>query len=368
MIRAIANAIIFTLNTLCGIGLVVSAYAGCISPVEMPVMGVVVLTFPLWLLAMVVLLVIDLLWWRKTALVALIALAASFPMVWNVCPLNIGGGIPKGTPPERIFTLLTYNIFNFNDRTGRYDGDVNPGVSYILRTDADIVCLQELKVLQQDSELHIGKAQLDSLHERYPYILLSGQALAILSKYPLTNLRIKPSLGLQGNFCDIGAYTVEIDGRRIAIFNLHLQSYGLTNDDKSTYREITNLRHVDETEVREGLIAKLKKAAYERALQAHMLCRFVEYYGGENVIVCGDFNDGPGCYTLRQLGEIGMHEVWPAAGFGPTWTYNDNRLYFRIDHVLWRGAMQPAGISRGRSRISDHYPLLTTFVLDPKDN
>ena len=180
--RRIANAFWLLLNVLLGTALVVSAYAGCESPLERPILGVVVLTFPGWLAAIALVLVADLIWWRRTALVAIAAIAASWPMVWNTCPLNIGGGIPGGTPPDRVFTLMTYNAFNFTDQHGTYPGGVNPTISFILRTDADIVCIQELQVLEQQPERHIGQAQLDSLHARYPYIILSGYAVALMSK------------------------------------------------------------------------------------------------------------------------------------------------------------------------------------------
>jgi len=363
-----ANAGMLALNIMLGAGLVVSAYSGCESPIDTPILGVVVLTFPAWLAAVAAILVADIIWWRKTSLVAIAALAAAWPMVWNTCPLNIGAGIENGTKPERIFTLLTYNVCNLKDATGKYPGDVNPTISYILRTDADIVCLQELKMLEQLPEKHIGKAQLDSLHERYPYILLSGYAMAVLSKHPLTNLHLDVTSREPGNYCDVAGVVAEIEGHRLAIFSVHLQSYSLSKDDKATYRDLTRLRTDEDLhEIRNTLLYKLELAAMHRAKQAAMLGRYVDYYGGENVIVCGDFNDVPGCYTLRTLAEHGLREVWPAVGFGPTYTYNDNRFYFRIDHVLWRGELRPAGINRGNVRYSDHYPLLTTFVWDESE-
>lgn len=360
--RRIANACMLVANMVAGIGLVVSAYSGEISPLERPVCGVVVLTFPGWLALTVMLLVLDLIRWRKTALVAIVALAASWPMVWDTCPLNIGKGIPDGTPHDRVFTLLSYNVYNLRDRTESYPDRTNPTLSYILRMDADIVCLQELAVLEQMPDRHLYKAQLDSLHERYPYAILSGYALTFLSKYPVTPIHLDVTTRERGNYCDIGGYMVEIEGHRLAVFSVHLHSYSLTASDKSLYRDLTKLRADEDLhELRNTLLYKLEVAAMRRATQAATLKRYIEYYGGENVVVCGDFNDVPGCYTLHALAEAGMREVWPEVAFGPTWTYNDNRFYFRIDHVLWKGRMRPADISRGNKRFSDHYPLLTTF-------
>ncbi len=366
--RQIANAAVLALNLMAGAALVLTAYAGEFSPAERPLMGVLVLGVPLALAAVVCLLIVDFVWWRKTALVPIAAIVASWPTVWSVCPLNVGTGIPAGTPTQRVFTLLTYNVLTLCDNTGAYAGDVNPTLSYILEQDADVVCLQELSVLNLNKRLKITQPQLDSLHARYPYIILSGTAVAILSKYPIENLHLDSNSGVKGSRCDMGGYVLDIEGHRLALFNVHLQSFKLTKDDKAAYNELTHLRHEEEIkELGHTLVGKIKTAAWRRAAQAQMLCRYIDYYGGENVIVAGDFNDGPGCYTLRQLADLGMREVWPEVGFGPTWTYNENRMYFRIDHILWRGRLRPAGIRRGSGRWSDHYPLIATFVWDADD-
>ena len=70
--------------------------------------------------------------------------------------------------------------------------------------------------------------------------------------------------------------------------------------------------------------------------------------------------------TLKRLESIGMvhREVYPEVGMGYMSTYNRNRFWFRIDHVLYRGNLRPVSMERGKTASSDHYPLLTTFVFD----
>lgn len=364
VLRRFANGCMLATNVVVAIALVVTAYCGEVSPQDQPLCGVLVLTFPMWLAATVLLFVLDAIWWRRTVIIPIAAVVAAWPMVWNVCPLNIGGGIPSGTPADRVFTLLTYNVMNLEDQTGEYPGDSNPTLRYILDTDADIVCLEELTVFECSPSLHIHQALLDSLHARYPYIVLSGQAMGIFSKYPVTNLHLGMSTDSPDYYCDMAAYTVDVDGRRLAVFSVHLQSYSLNDGDKETYLELTKLKP-DEQNVRDlknTLLHKFKVAAMKRSYQARELARYVDYYGGENVVVCGDFNDVPGCYTLRTLAEHGLREVWPEVAFGPTITFNADRFYFRIDHILWRGNFHPVDIRRGSERRSDHYPLLATFV------
>ena len=81
------------------------------------------------------------------------------------------------------------------------------------------------------------------------------------------------------------------------------------------------------------------------------------------MIVCGDFNDTPGSYSYRTVRGDDMRDAYLDCAFGPAITYHDNRFYFKIDHVLYRGNLRAVDIERGRIDASDHYPLLATFVL-----
>ena len=85
--------------------------------------------------------------------------------------------------------------------------------------------------------------------------------------------------------------------------------------------------------------------------------QWLRLYGGPDVIICGDFNDVPGCHAIRTFADAGFHSVYPSIGFGPMITYNARHLYFCIDHVLYRGALTPLYISKGTLKTSDHYPL-----------
>jgi endonuclease/exonuclease/phosphatase (EEP) superfamily protein YafD len=59
-----------------------------------------------------------------------------------------------------------------------------------------------------------------------------------------------------------------------------------------------------------------------------------------------------------------MKQVYTEVCTGPDITFYANRFYFRIDHVLYRGALSPVRQERGKVKYSDHYPVLTRFLLD----
>lgn len=352
------------LNVLVIAGLVTSSYAGYLNPLEWGGAGVMAMTQPLWAGVAILMLVFDLIWWRKTAIVTSIGILCCAGPLWNLCPLNLPHRSLSVEQKARSFTLLTYNVYTMVDLANK-DGEPNHTMDYILESDADIVCLQELYVLMRSDVTHITDDQLKRLHRRYPYIIMSGYSQAIFSKYPVKALPVNYKRP-DANGGDFAAYQLEIDGQQFTIFNCHFQSIGLTSADKALYSSLTDLKGNRSTlgTVRHQLISKLSHANQRRASQAEMVGRYIKHYGGPNVIVCGDFNDVPGCYTLRRLEEFNLKEVYPEVGFGPMITYNANRFYFRIDHVLYRGDFHPVSIKRGSTPSSDHYPLLTTFVFN----
>ena len=153
-------------------------------------------------------------------------------------------------------------------------------------------------------------------------------------------------------------------GRQLRIINLHLQSIGLSAEDKQIYRNITPLDSVQSREqmhqARHSLYAKLAGAFRRRAGEAHHLREIINN-SPENLIVCGDFNDTPASYCYWTVRGSDMADAYAQRGRGLTYTFNKDLMLFKIDHVLYRGDMNAVSIRRDKAGASDHYPLLTTF-------
>lgn len=351
-------------TALVGILTVLSAYAGTIDPRSLPDAAILNMLMPALAPLLLIVLVLDLLWWRRAAIAAAVCLLIALPSILDTYPLNISNNADKIDRSDSLqWSLLTYNSINLADLTGKYPGGINPTLSYILKTDADVVCLQEQEYMSAHAPFHISQAQIDSIAERYPYIILSCRSQCLLSKFPVQPI----NAGIpRGSAADgiIAAYILNIRGRRVALFNVHLHSFELTADDRELYGDMTRLKGGDSTisRMRSDVLPKIKAAAMARADEAGALQRLIRKYGGNDVVVCGDFNDVPGCFTLRRLADEGMHEVYPETGLGYMRTYNRNRFFFRIDHVLYRGNLKPLDMQRGDLMCSDHFPLLTTFT------
>lgn len=358
----IVSALLAWVNIAVAIGLLASAYAGAIDPSSHPTASVVALTFHLWLAAAIVCVTATAFLRWKIALISVAALVAALPSVLSYSPFRL----PHHADPDATtFTLMSYNVYGRVDQRGEYPGDVNPTLSYILCQDPDIVCLQECSGLHPDPITHVTTAQIDSLHSQYPYIYMGSHMQTILSKFPVEPINIGfEYTGVTGS-ADMACFRVDVHGLKITIFDIHLQSFTLENSDREMFARLRHLKGSDSeiAGMRSHLVNKIRQAAPRRVADTEELLRYIRKFGGPNVIVCGDFNDVPGCYSLRLLHSEKLHEVYPEVGFGPMITYNAGGFNFRIDHILYRGELHPLSMTRGSVASSDHYPVTATFEI-----
>lgn len=367
MWKCILRSFLWLFTILACIGLMVASYSGTVSPGSFSLASVMLLTYPFWLGATIIIGIIDVLLCRKAFVAVILSLVVCIPSIWSYSPLNV---LKPHVPREsegRTLKFMTYNVAAFHNFTSTFPGDVNPTISYIINSGADVVNLQEVYIFATSKGEHITSAQLDSLHSIYPYVLLNGYTQALLSKYPAEAIHTDwPCTA--GN--EMAVFRINVDGESITIFDVHLQSYGLTDADKSLFRSLTRLGVYDSEkieEIKNQLLDKVNAAAVNRAEDARKVGHYITSLGGPNVIVAGDFNDVPGCYALRYLADYGLKEVYPEVAFGPMITYNASNFYFRIDHVLYRGALKPLKMYRGKVKCSDHYPVFVEFALTGTD-
>lgn len=366
--RKALDIMLWGLTVIAALGTIAGAYGGDYSPAECRWLCLFVLSFPGWIALLLLMTVLDALWCRKALLAVVPTLVVCATAIYNFSPLNITGPSEKTYADCPKIKVLSYNVAGFhdNDSTYTYPGDFNRTIDNIIQADADIVCIQEAYGIYSTPRNPVSREQLDTIHAMYPYIYTSCESLLLLSKYPATPLATGH---VDGKTNDIAVYRLEVEGVPVTLFNVHLESYNLRRNDKDLYQGITNLDkggnsiRATLSGVKSQLIGKIIHSAEARAVNADRLCSYIESLGGPNIIVTGDFNDVPGCYTLRQLAGHDLKEVYPQVGFGPMITFNADRFYFRIDHTLYRGALAPLSMTRGRVPSSDHYPLLTTFAL-----
>lgn len=375
-IKRILRPISILLSLIVAVGTVWSAYGGTAIPSESTfsaLSGLMCLAFPLWVLADIAVIVADA--WLSPRWIAapLIALIASSPTLGEYFPCSTSARAADSLDSlerTRSFTLLTYNTSSFRDTEGIYPCGGNRTLQQIIDRDADMVCLQEVfahKIKNRIDSLKITRAQREKIDSIYPYHKMTFDGMVFLSKYPFRGDRYQRK---PGDAAEMSRLEVEAEGHRLTIFNLHLQSLGLKRSEKKVFKELTDMSGTrdDIKEMRNTLLSKYKQANITRADQAARIVGYIAEDGGENVIVCGDFNDVPASYTYRLIRKAGLHDAYRETAFWPGVTHYADNFYFRIDHILYRGGLKAVNVHRGNVRSSDHYWLEATFLWDaPKD-
>ncbi|MCM1076169.1 MAG: endonuclease/exonuclease/phosphatase family protein [Bacteroides sp.] len=368
-LRSTVLAIGIGLNLLIAMLTVFSAYGGTINPDERVIAAMAAMGLPIVLAAGGVLFIADLIICRRLVLILIIGWCISLPSILVFCPLN--GWKQQLTDEQRkdSFTFLTYNAFSFVDFRGEDHPDTirNATIDYIISTNADIVSLQEPGPFRAAKSRRISQAQIDTLSTLYPYQYSTfNPSFALLSKYPFNQITIETdTLTDKALIC----FRLNIKGYEITLFDIHLDSFRLTPDDKEVYKEALDIPKTKREmkreikEVKSQLLSKLAYTIKKQAFQARQIRNIIDSIGGP-MIVAGDFNNIPDSYPFRTIRGKDMHDAYADAGFGPTITYHGNMFYFRIDQVLYRGPFKAVDIERGDITSSDHYPLLTTFLFD----
>lgn len=264
----------------------------------------------------------------------------------DYCPLNMTGETPDST-----LKVLSYNVCTLAKvDTLQFDGSVTAG--YIENSDADIICLQECQTTCSTGKELLAK--MDSLgYETRIY----GSKVTF-SKLHFVGKAVFRSTGKKGN--GFVAYRVT-DGRdTLLLVNMHLQSNGLSHQEKSEYKDAIkgNDRHMLEDSGR-LMLSHLSGSASKREQQTDSLCTFFSEHKQEKIIVCGDMNDTPISYSYQRFAKV-LDSAFRQSGNGIGISYNQKGFPVRIDHIFVSEALESFATHIDASvTSSDHYPILT---------
>ncbi len=244
-------------------------------------------------------------------------------------------------------TIVSYNVQAFL-------GDRKSIIKFIKKTDADIVCLQEIVCSPQVGNLENLKKSID-----YPYSYIDFKkyrgsrkfGMAVFSKYPLLNKHTieYESATNQSDYCD-----VVIKKDTIRLFNNHLQSTRLVRHESDLQGTEMQIVH------RVGL--KLKDAYPLRAKQSEVVAREIKK-SPYRVIVVGDFNDTPVSYTYHTMSR-NLSDAFLCAGgkMALGHTFVKRGMGVRIDYILTSPEINASDFKTVKSDFSDHYPIMTTLT------
>lgn len=374
IVLRIVSIIIFAIT-------IVSAYGGYADTRYVGFLGVMVMALPyLGILS----LIITLLWFLAkrwiTGALGIATLAAVWGPLMGVYPLKTER---NPSPGAQQLTLLSWNWLHGWDQDYETvpnpgggqttDQPDNPGLEFILDTDADIVCLQECTGWGNGEPPRLEK-YLDRWNRQYPHSAFEpGLDNRVFSKFPVRVVPmdrvIKNTLGGVPDYIEdprllsfFSFYEVDVPGHPLLLVNVHLCSPGLTDQERNVVTDIKSVNTAKESasEFKNTIFSKLKQSFKYHRQQVSLISDVIRSFKGPTII-CGDFNDVPESYAWRLLVKEGFKDAYAQVGFGPIVTYNKHLFWFHIDQIMYRGPLYPLSVKKGKIKTSDHYPLIATF-------
>lgn len=203
--------------------------------------------------------------------------------------------------------------------------------AFIRNLHPDVICLQERP---HDNLLH-----RDSISAAfgYPYRIFNSREdevlnLAVYSRFPLSNMKEYYFLNSYNKVLQID---MQYEERTIRLFNIHLQTTGMTPAFQGN-----NLLHTYQLNAR------------ERNRQAQLLAEAISS-SPYPVILCGDLNDTPISYAYRKL-TAQLDDCFLEAGNSWGGTYQPACNLFRIDYTLCASKLKASSYHLYSNPWSDH--------------
>lgn len=246
--------------------------------------------------------------------------------------------------------IATYNVEAFGREISGFKAE--DILTEMKRQGVDILCIQEY------SEHSGNKLNSESYKTYFPYLATGRHDMVIYSRYPLG----KPEIIDFGNTNNSGMWVdVNINGKEMRIFNVHLETTGLNRTLRHVAKEKAKGSSIEENALVKAIYGNYVRGMAIRAQQADQVAREIDATD-KPVILCGDFNDVPYSYVYNtMLGDLvdGFREC----GKGFMYTMRGRKAKVRIDYIFHSKELEGETYYRTEMNYSDHYPVFMKIAL-----
>lgn len=266
---------------------------------------------------------------------------------------------------EKSFSIMTFNVKSFQykaeeDKTIAI-ANKDSILSLIKTYSPDIVCLQEYSsVKKSESSFHyvmtknLGYEHFFAPTNSSNYV----RGSVIYSKYPIN--RSGTLFPLKKNYYSKTYADVVLKNNKVRVYNVHLDSYRLSEEEKSEVNKIKDAEMISE-ETGKSIFAKLIETNKEQAIEVRELKSILDQTA-ENYLLVGDFNATPYSYTYQIL-QKDLKDSFVERASGFSGTYNDLLVKFRIDYIFSSQAIDFLSYEQNVYNYSDHNPVFARFEL-----
>lgn len=305
---------------------------------------------------------------KVRALLSVIALAASYKVVGAIFAMNYFKENDFSRAPNTI-KVMHWNAHGmglFDEPNSKEQK--NKIIDYLASVDADIISLPEFAV--RKAAINTPTAQ--KIMEQGGYKDYRFQAdntlgkniflgTAIFSRYEIHGFKAHK---LSDYIYMLQADIVPPGSDTIRFFSLHLNTFGLSDNDKDYIEEVTSNSEKADLVRSRSYLWKFNYAFLRRARETKVARKAIEA-SPYPVIVCGDMNDLPASYTYTRMSE-GLKDAFLQRGSGLGRTYSRLSPTLRIDYIFYTPmAMRCIGYKAPYTPLSDHNPVIANFQIKP---
>ncbi len=379
LFRRFIGSIALLVSVLAALWLMLCTAASFVSPLQVKYLALFSITAPFAIVANVALLFAWLFFahrkWR--VVVPLLALGFSYRIIIAVFGFHPFVKSESAPSPDQI-KVMSWNVHGMGifDRTPAGAGADEKIMARIVDEKPDILCLAEFyttynNVLKPYSTAILKRNGFKEFRFQYDNTLGTKVYLGtgIFCRYPITDFKMNALHTRSDGQVDVVLLQYDVTlptGRTIRVFFTHLQSF-LLSDKEKTYLE--EVKHQNE-EIGKGraksFMRRFGEAYVKRAIQAERAAEIIAQ-SPYPALICGDFNDLPGSYTYEQMRAGKLKDAFSEGGFGLGRSYNLFSSTLRIDYILYDpAALRITGMKTVKTNLSDHNPVIATFKVRPE--
>ncbi len=326
-------------------------YGGDVSPIGNSARAMLVYALPILICANILMLLYWLIRRRwLLALIPVITIACCVPYIGTIVQFRSSDHTAADT--QRGIKVASYNVAMFGRETSGFMAqDI---LANMRRQKVDICCLQEYNNISGD------KKNTDAYHEYFPYHQKGRDDMIIFSRYPIKNS--KAILFDDTNNSAMWA-DIDVNGREIRVFNVHLQTTGITRTmHQAAKLKVQQSHDFSDSRFMQAIFGNYTLGMMFRVGQAVTVAN--EKRESVNpCILCGDFNDVPYSYVYNtMLGN--MVDGFKECGSGWMYTYRGMKSV-RIDYIFHDQSLKGLTYYCDQQlTYSDHYPVYMKIALN----
>lgn len=357
--KTILKTIMLATNLVAAFFMLISLAGTFINPDKLFFSAYFALAFPVFVFINICFVTIWLLGRKWYFLLSLAVLMLAATEIGDTFPIHLGK--TEKFEPTESFSLLSYNTMGLGKLEKHSKKRPNNVIQYILDQDADIVCIQEYAI--SDNNEYLTTKDIYRIFSNYPYKyihlnstnLSRHNGIATFSKFPIVKKRV---VNYKSTF-NSSIYTdIRIGNDTIRLVNNHLESNRITEQDKAMPLKLKDKFDTENIkDITRHFSRKLGVAYKRRAAQAEVVEKVIET-SPHKVIVCGDFNDVPASYAYTKI-KGNLRDAFSETGNGFGFTFEDKLYHFRIDFILYNfETFTPYDFKLDKVKYSDHYPIM----------